>query len=132
MKISKSKQVGIFLAAIHAILVVRTVFNIISAKEDDWPMLWLLFPFIDFPYSLIGVILTGFISQFFDSINIYEINLLPYPLNDINNFILPFIIFGVFGTIWYFYLPQIISAHMANRNKQISITDYFKKILSKK
>ncbi|KKR20067.1 MAG: hypothetical protein UT48_C0023G0009 [Parcubacteria group bacterium GW2011_GWE2_39_37] len=95
-------------------------------------MMWMLFPFIDFPFSLIGVVLIGFISQFFDSINIHGINLLPYPLSDINNFILPFIMFGIFGTIWYFYLPQIISVHIANRGKQITVTDFFKKIITKK
>lgn len=101
--------IGAILAAIHAVLVGWIVYCIFSGVESDWPMYWVIFLIIDFPFSLIYVGLEITFFKMYPSNVIINIpNLVSFPLNDLHNFVLPFLFLGVGGTLWWFFLPVLI------------------------
>lgn len=99
-------KLGAALAVLHAALVGYFVYLILAAGEPDWPMYWLLFMVLDFPVSLLlilfvtlaGMLPPGFLSG---------IKHLFAPYSDLDNFLLPVFVFGILGTVWYFYLPAL-------------------------
>ena len=102
MSSTKQKAIlyaGIICSALHAALVVFVLYAIVFATEQDWPMYWAIFLPIDFPYSLLVTVGQGVLPH---HIALRE------PFGDVPNFILPFIILGIGGTIWWFFLPQWI------------------------
>ena len=69
-------------------------------------MYWLIFMGIDFPVSLlfiaVGIFLPSKMSLDFN-------NMIPYPVSDVSNFMLPVFTFGILGTAWWFALPIILA-----------------------
>lgn len=100
-------KIGILLAALHLALVAYVVSLLLRAGEPDWPMYWLIFFFLDFPVTLLYVG-AGLLVDVFQ---IPRVLPLPGPsaVGDVLNFILPIFFYGIFGTLWYFYLPSLVS-----------------------
>jgi hypothetical protein len=90
----------------HAALVIFVMWAISTGKEPDWPMYWLIFLVVDFPFSLLWLLIDRCDHELalFPS----EIRWLKPPFNDVHNFVIPCIFSGVGGTIWWFFLPQAI------------------------
>lgn len=116
----KLNRLGSTFALFHIALVIYVVTFILNGVERDWPLYWLLFLLLDFPVCLIEV---GVNCLIFDS---YEQTWIPTrldlvesysPLNDVVNFWMPLLIYGVIGTVWWFIIPRIIQqlAHFFKR-----------------
>ena len=102
--------IGLVCAALHLGLVGYVVHLILNGKESDWPMYWHIFTYLDFPASLIAiaVLRLAYVSgtpQFASKTTTVT--------NDLHNFIMPLALFGVGGTIWWFYVPQIVAHWLA-------------------
>ena len=107
------RAIGSILALLHVALWIYTVHLILSGKEPDWPMYWMLFLGIDFPVSFIYILLAYLLNP----INLsHFFSFLPAPLSDFDNFILPAIFFGFVGTWWWFTLPQVIIKVMSKKS----------------
>ncbi len=101
-----SKRIGFALALLHFLLWSSVVYSILSGLERDWPMYWTIFLAIDFPVSLIYLVISYpiFLLQFPS-----HLPFLPGNMGDLTNFILPVVFFGLVGTWWWFVLPQLLS-----------------------
>lgn len=84
---------------------------VLSERDAQWQLVWVfLLPF-DFPFSLL-VLFRGYIfpDWYFPR--------LPSPLNDFQSFIVPVIVHGVIGPLWYFFLPVFIDGLMTLRGRR--------------
>lgn len=109
-----SFKIGLFLAFVHFVFFMFIVVPIVRFPDAQWQLTWIVFMFIDFPVSFLCMLVLFFCPEF-------SFDFLPYPISELRSFILPSIIFGVLGTLWYFYLPVLI----ANITKNIK--ERFKK-----
>jgi len=102
-------KIGLLFGIYHILLIANVVMLILSGKEPDWPMYWMLFLHIDLPVMplmfIVGPILKGLAK------------ILPFIRGDINNFATPLITFGIFGTIWFFFIPIIFAKLIDNIRK---------------
>lgn len=98
---------GVALAVGHALLVYKIIAMILSGREPDWPMLWLLLLYVDLPYSIIATFLQVLIGLLPLPQEVALVDF-PSPANDVPNFIVPFVLFGVGGTIWWLFLPELV------------------------
>ena len=100
------KKIGISLAVIHFLGVVVLGYLIANSPDGEAVMAWLLFISIDFPVSLgmqpVGHLVYSFDFNALDNQGNYSI------YRDIDNFWFPALYCGIFGTIWWYYLPQIL------------------------
>jgi hypothetical protein len=80
------------------------VIIILASGEQDalWQLTWLFFLPFDLPFSLIVPLLMPLFRG-------WSITSLPYPIGEVNEFLLPAFIVGIVGPLWYFLLPVIIS-----------------------
>ena len=100
-------KLGLFLGALHRMLVAYIGYLIIFGTEPDWPMYWLIFFGIDFPVSLLFMGL-GFLVSCLGAPA--TVPFLPERTNDVLNFLLPIFVFGMLGTLWYAWLPTLVIA----------------------
>ena len=99
--------VGLVLATMHGALAVYVVKLIVSGIEPDWPMYWMIFIPIDFPFSLLALIMGSLLSWISpDKLLWFSPN--TSPLNDVVNFWIPLFVFGVLGTLWQAILPSLL------------------------
>lgn len=98
-----SFKIGLISGLLHFIVSFFIAYNIIIWSQNaQWQFLWSL-PFtIDLPISFLYNLVFCLPFQNF------SLPFLPYPISEIRGFILPFFLHSVFGTIWYFYLPQLL------------------------
>lgn len=101
---------GITLGITHILILIFTIQLMYLDIEADWPLYWFVFVYVDLPISLLYPITYQLIAYMipFAQISTFLRNFLPYPIYDIDNFIFPFIFFGILGTIWYFFLPKVM------------------------
>jgi hypothetical protein len=99
---SNSYLVGLGLATAHVGLIAYVAWLIYRAEEPDWPMYWTLPFIVDLPASLLLMGLGRLLC------NGWTLNLgvTRPPALDIPNFVVPFVLLGVGGTVWWFFLPQ--------------------------
>jgi len=84
---------------------------VLSGRDAQWQLVWVfLLPF-DFPFSLL-VLFRGYI--FPD----WYFSRLPSPLNDFQSFIVPVVVHGIVGPLWYFFLPVFIDGFMTLRSRR--------------
>ena len=99
---------GVCFALFHVYLVSHTVLVILAGNERDWPIYWLIFIYIDFPYSLLAMAIDSiYYTLSVDVIPSYLFNT-HEPVYSVYNFIMPLLLYGVGGTIWWFYLPRLV------------------------
>ena len=101
-----SIAVGLIFGAVHLMVLAVILYCIFFADEQDWPMYWAILILIDFPASLIGVAVGRSLKKIALPDNVSRLHVKAL---DLHNFILPMLLFGVSGTVWWFYLPQGIA-----------------------
>ncbi|WP_444896927.1 hypothetical protein [Microbulbifer sp. SSSA005] len=100
-------KVSVTLAVIHLVSVFIMGYLIVNSSDGSAVMAWLLYLTIDFPVGW-GMVPLAYVVEalnFVDSIGSngeYSI------YRDIPNFWYPAIYIGVVGTVWWYYLPQLI------------------------
>lgn len=95
-----STKIGIVLGILRALLFFYVVYLIKFGNEPDWPMYYLIFLYVDFPISLV----------YFGAFKMFStIPPLPDFITQVLNVVVPFVFFGVLGTLWYFFLPVWIA-----------------------
>lgn len=96
-------KIGLALAIVHFLVGFSLVYNILRwSANAQWQLLWYLPFIIDFPVSLFYILI---LSLPFSN---FSISFLPYPVSEIRSFIMPCLMHIILGTLWYFYLPQLI------------------------
>jgi hypothetical protein len=98
-------KIGFLFAIYHLSLIVNTVVLILSGKEPDWPMYWMGFLHMDLPVLPIYLPISSVLYK----LRVPAIPFLPTPIGDVRNFIFPLLVFGIFGTLWFFFIPVIIA-----------------------
>lgn len=98
---------GILLAVIHFGFVIFISYICLEScrGEPSWPLIWVLLLFLDFPVSLFVGIFPYITLPF-----------LPEPFSDpffVVNLIWPTIFYGIFGTLWWFFLPAIFDSMLS-------------------
>jgi hypothetical protein len=96
----KLHYTGLVFAVVHLYLIGDTVAWIISGKEPAWPMMWLAFMGIDFPAFVIFIPITSLVGFTMHSLGLSWNN--GGYLADPVNFWCPLIVFGIFGTLWWY------------------------------
>ncbi len=99
---------GFILAALHVVAVLGAVILIFKSQDQDWPMIWAYFYLPDFPVVLILLLINWSISRIFpNGISLFGKDY-PSPATDIPNFIVPLLLFLFIGTLWWYFLPQLL------------------------
>ena len=105
---SFAKKIGVGLAAVHLVGFILFTLYLHSSSEGQAPLLWALWLPLDFPVSLI--VIKGF-------------DLIP-PDSQLGSFLtkwLPYFVHGLLGTIWWFFIPVLISSifnRTANKDRK--------------
>jgi hypothetical protein len=86
MKINIFKKVGVMLALVHLLAFFGFIYYLadLAGRDGQGPLLWFYWLIIDFPVSIVVVLL--------------------FSLNITSHYVMYFV-HGVLGTVWWFYLP---------------------------
>src|ERR1051325_4932870 len=105
-------RMGAILGLVHLVVSWWILIYVGTSERDaQWQLIWIfLLPF-DFPFSLL-VLFSG--STFPE----FSFNHLPSPLNDFHGFIIPTIIYGFVGPLWYLFLPILVDGVMTIRSRR--------------
>jgi len=98
-----SFKIGLISGLLHFVISLLIICNIIVWSQNaQWQFLWSL-PFsIDFPFSVIYILI------FYLPFPNFSFPFLPYPISELRDFILPCFLHCMLGTLWYFYLPLLV------------------------
>jgi hypothetical protein len=107
-------KLGLAGCLIHLVLSWWIIISVLSSERDaQWQLIWIfLFP-LDFPFSLL-VFFAGYI--FPD----WTLRGLPSPWNDFHSFVLPVIVHGIIGPLWYFLLPVCVDGFLIKRSSPLA------------
>jgi hypothetical protein len=96
MHLSTSRKIGAGLATVHLVAFVSFVVCLHLSTEGQARLLWALWLPLDFPLSIFLVV--GF-------------DLIPPDshFGRLATTLLPYFLHGVLGTIWWFYIPAVVS-----------------------
>ena len=102
------KKLGISLASLHFFSVVIAAAFIATSTDKNAVMLWLYYLIIDFPIAFLLVpasYLMDLINPIspIDALGNYSV------YRDIDNFWFPAVFIGIVGTVWWYYLPRLIT-----------------------
>jgi hypothetical protein len=101
MALPLNRSLGILLAAVHLLGFLTTALWVSASTDGQAPLIWVLWAFVDLPWSLVYVLIAQPYTQWLDVLS-YNHPLLAHYLY------LPYILHGFIGTIWWFFLPTII------------------------
>jgi hypothetical protein len=94
-------RIGLAFAAMHFFLFLATVVYVHMSSDPQAPLIWVIWAIADLPISLLYIILARPYSFLIES--------LPNQFATIEEiFYLPHVIHGLLGTIWWYWLPQIL------------------------
>lgn len=100
-------------ATIHAIGTVLAAATLVGTKPDAlYQAIWFPLTILDFPVSLL--IFVAWMIPITKTIQDAMLGL-AFPWSDFANFWIPLIVFGVFGTAWWFYLAKLFARVMSRR-----------------
>ncbi|HEY3347661.1 MAG TPA: hypothetical protein VGK71_08575 [Nitrospirota bacterium] len=108
----RSYEIGIWLGASHAIFSWMLILDIARQGTDIdamWQMMWIPSWLIDFPFSLID-----FVPVFSSG----SISFLPYPMGEVRSFLVPAVVHGLIGPLWYFLASIWVSNLYQARKKR--------------
>jgi len=92
-------KIGVMIGLLHFIAVFSISYTLLSTEVDaQWQLIWIPFWFLDFPISLASI----FSPQIFGTINS---PFTTYPASEVHDFLIPLIIHGIFGSLWWTVLP---------------------------
>jgi hypothetical protein len=95
--------IGLALAAAHVVLVAFVARLVLRSREPDWPMLWGLLIVVNFPWSLVVAAVGSFVGK------VHSARASTRRVLDIHNFVVPLVLLGVGGTVWWYTLPQAVA-----------------------
>jgi len=99
-----STKIGLMLCSVHIIFSIYILTYVIEwSKNGQWQFAWIFPFFVDLPISIFYVFI---MSLPFKNINF---SFLPYPICGLRDFLLPAFFVTIIGSLWYFYLPRLIS-----------------------
>ncbi len=113
---NKSKKIGIILGILHLSLVIFIISNILSGKEPDWPMYWLLLIPFDLPVLLLQYMTHWMIEPIFSLLSSKFTD--TSPLSSSGNFWIPLFYFGLLGTVMWYFIPTVITKVINKFNKR--------------
>jgi hypothetical protein len=89
MDMVRQNKLGLLLAAIHLIMFFWFLYylNDLLSRDGQGPLLWVYWLVIDFPVSLLVILLFAV---------------------DITSHYMLYFVHGILGTIWWFYLPTVL------------------------
>ena len=89
MDINKPGKIGLLFAAIHLIVFLwfLSYLGDLSGRDGQGPLLWVYWLVIDFPVSLLVILLFA---------------------ADVTSHYVMYIVHGILGTIWWYYLPTVL------------------------
>jgi hypothetical protein len=102
MSYSPQTRRGTTLAAVHLVAFRATVFYIHTSSDSQAGAIWLLWGWIDIPWSVLYFIAGPEYSNWLASISARSVVLA-------NLLYLPHVIHGFIGTVWWFFLPGLFS-----------------------
>lgn len=76
--------------------VIRTV---LTSRDPDWPMAWVVLHFINFPLSLVLRRLAAMVSTWLRHQDSHDVD--ENRWQSANKFWIPLILYGLFGLIWW-------------------------------
>lgn len=80
-------------------------------RDAQWQLIWIfLLPF-DFPFSL----LVFFAGDIFPD---WTFRGVPSPWDDFHGFVVPVVVHGIIGPLWYFFLPVFIDGLMTLKSRR--------------
>lgn len=94
---------GAILASLHLLGFILTVAYVNLSADSQSGAVWLIWSWVDFPWSLIYLAAGPGYSELLASVSAYSVPLA-------NAIYLPYVIHGVLGTIWWYFLPRIVGA----------------------
>ncbi len=97
-------KIGTLLAFLHLRYSYYILKPIVMHPSAQWELIWFAFVIVDFPFSIIQIIFWRISFKIELSIDTFI-----YPISDVGDFLIPFFIFVVMGTLWYFYIPFLLS-----------------------
>jgi len=108
---SQDNKIGYILAGFHLLLFACVIWNAISTPPDaQYQLIWTILFFPDLPATVL--LFLGFASiphTAFYAIDDYLSRAIStHPYNNFSSFWYPAIIYGVLGTLWWFYLPVMM------------------------
>ena len=93
-----SKKIGLYCACLHCLAVVAMALYINHSTDPQASLLWGIFAVVDFPLSL----------TYFFAGNAYSTWLDGFGHSFFLRFLyLPYLIHGLMGTIWWYFLPRL-------------------------
>jgi len=98
---NRTKYLGIILATLHMIAFVATVAYTVNSAIEQASFIWLIWFPLDFPWSFINILGGESYSVWVDNIS-DKSPILGYI------FYTPYVVHGLIGTIWWYFLPTII------------------------
>jgi hypothetical protein len=108
----RHNHAGLVLAGAHLVLVGVTAVVVGSGRAS--PMAWLLFVYVDFPFSLLWVIGSSLVPAADLSAG--------YPANDLHNLWIPVVFLVLFGTTWWFLMPMWLQSWRRRRSRSSNET----------
>jgi hypothetical protein len=95
------RDIGVFLALIHLVAFLATALFTMKSSVEQVSLVWLLWFPIDLPWSLFYWIAGEGYSIWVEQLSGKSM-VLGYV------FYAPYLIHGVIGTIWWYYLPRLV------------------------
>lgn len=103
-------------AAVHAIGTASLAATLIGTKPDAlYQAIWFPLAILDFPVSLLILII--WMIPITKAIQDAMLGL-TFPWSDFANFWVPLVVFGVFGTAWWFYLVKFLVRVVSRRGSK--------------
>ena len=103
-------KIGVVAGGIHLVISWWTIIYILTSDRDaQWQLIWIFFLPFDFPFSLL-VLFAGYVfpGVYFSGLS--------SPWDDFHSFVLPLVVHGVVGPLWYFFVPVFIDGIMTTRS----------------
>lgn len=99
-----SVKLGIALGFVHLLSVLMIVWYLLATDVDaQWQLIWVPLLLVDFPVSLVVVfsneLLSGLTSPWAS-----------YPASEFHGFVVPAIVHGLLGSLWWLFLPVAVSS----------------------
>lgn len=103
LRLTLSVKVGIVLGGLHFLLVALVVLSLLTTELDaQWQLVWIPFLIADFPISLLIVVARLLIPVWHFSVG-------TYPVSELHGFLVPAVVHGIVGSLWWFLLPILFA-----------------------
>ncbi len=115
-KFSGQQKIPRIVAAIHIIAVLISALTMVGLTPDAlYQAVWFPLAVIDFPVSLliIGIWALPVTTTIHKSMMVFS-----FPWSDFSNFWVPLFVFGIFGTLWWFYITKLILRVIQRRSSR--------------